>query len=214
MRDAHCRVVERIHEVVGGNAVGADDHVVAEQRVLPADLAAHDVVDHDLALVGDRKPDRRPATLGLERGALGLAESPALARVHRGQPRRDRGLSLGVELLGGAVAAVGRALGEHRVDGRHVHGSSLRLQVRGVRAADARPLVPVEAAPAQRALDLLDRLGVLALLVGVLDAQHERAATSPGVQPVVQGRPDPADVEESRRGRAEADARSHGKLSL
>ena len=47
---------------------------------------------------------------------------------------------------------------------------------RGALGLRERPLVPVELEPAQRVEDQLDVLGRGALAVGVLDAQHERAA--------------------------------------
>ena len=164
--------------------------------------------------IASRIAGRRPAASSAARSASARARGTCASR-RSGSPAAGRRLALGVELLGGAVAAVGGA--RPRASARPPRGAAgrrSRLQVRRVRAADARPLVPVEPAPAQRALDLLDRLGVLARLVGVLDAQHEHAAD-------VGGRTASCRARSGRRrraggpwGRAEADARSHGRRSL
>src|SRR3982750_4494240 len=82
----------------------------------------------------------------------------------------------------------------------------LRLVVRPVRAADLGPLVPVEAEPAEAVEDGLQRLGDVALLVGVVDAQDELAAVLAGEQPVEKGRADAADVQVAGRAGGESRA--------
>ena len=84
----------------------------------------------------------------------------------------------------------------------------LRLEVRRVRPADVRPFVPVEPEPAQAVDDAGDHLPRRPLGVGVLDAQHERAAMPPREQPVEERRARAADVEVAGRGRRKADAGS------
>ena len=69
--------------------------------------------------------------------------------------------------------------------------------------------VPVDPEPAQRLLDLLDRLGDLAARVGVLDPQAALAAVLPREQPVEEERAHAADVEEAGRARGHADADAH-----
>ena len=66
--------------------------------------------------------------------------------------------------------------------------------------------VPVDPEPAQRLLDLLDRLGDLAARVGVLDPQQALAALLAREQPVEEERAHAADVEEAGRARSHADA--------
>src|SRR5690606_34823418 len=87
----------------------------------------------------------------------------------------------------GAVVEVGMAGVEQALDLALVLLAALGLR--------ERPLVPVEAEPAQRVEDLLDVLGRRALAVGVLDPQDEGAVRAPGEQPVVQCRPRAADVQ-------------------
>src|SRR5207247_6782692 len=72
---------------------------------------------------------------------------------------------------------------------------SLRLPVRSMRPADVRPLVPVEAEPAEILKDRRLRLPGRALRVSVLNPQHEGAAAAAREQPVEQRRTGVADVE-------------------
>ena len=69
--------------------------------------------------------------------------------------------------------------------------------------------VPVDPEPAQRLLDLVDRLGDLAARVGVLDPQAALAALLAREQPVEEERANAADVEEAGRARSHADADGH-----
>ena len=69
--------------------------------------------------------------------------------------------------------------------------------------------VPVDPEPAQRLLDLLDRLRDLAARVGVLDPQQALAALLPREEPVEEERAHAADVEEAGRARCHADADGH-----
>ena len=94
------------------------------------------------------------------------------------------------------------------VDRRAVAVEALRLEVRRVRPADVGPFVPVEAQPAQAVDDAGHHVPRRALGVRVFDAQHERAAVPPGVQPVEQRRPGAADVQVAGRRRGEPDSPS------
>ena len=64
---------------------------------------------------------------------------------------------------------------------------------------ERRLAVPVDPEPAQRALDLLDRLDDLAARVGVLDPQQALAPAAAREEPVEEERADAADVEEAGR---------------
>ena len=74
---------------------------------------------------------------------------------------------------------------------------------------EARLSVPLDPEPAQRPLDLPDRLGDLATRVGVLDPQQALATAAPGEEPVEQEGAHPSDVEEAGRARCHADADAH-----
>ncbi len=110
-----------------------------------------------------------------------------------------RGLPALVELLGGAVAAVGVALGQQPLGVLAVDVEPLGLPVRPVRAADVGALVPVEAEPPQVLEHARDGLLGHAARVGVLDAQHERAAVVAREQPREQRAAHVADVHRAAR---------------
>ena len=104
--DLHGLVVNDNRKVVERHPVVADDHEIAEQRVVELDLATHEVVEaDDLGL--DPEADDRWATLGLEGGALRIGQVQAAAVVARGLLRGLLLATNGVELLGRAPAAVG-----------------------------------------------------------------------------------------------------------
>src|SRR5581483_6596734 len=63
------------------------------------------------------------------------------------------------------------------------------------------PLVPVDAEPAEAVEDRLQRGRVIAVFVGVVDAQDELAAVLAREQPVEQRRALPADVQVAGRAR-------------
>jgi hypothetical protein len=59
MRDPHPHIVDHHGEVVGRTAVGANDHGIADDIRAEGDVAANDVVEGDVATLGDTKADRR-----------------------------------------------------------------------------------------------------------------------------------------------------------
>ena len=85
----------------------------------------------------------------------------------------------------------------------------LRLEIRRVRAADLRALVPIDPQPAQAIEDAGDHLGLRALDVGVFDAQDERAAVTAGIQPVEESGARAADMQVAGGRRGEPEARGH-----
>ena len=181
--DLRVEVVDRDREVVEDGPVRAGDHGVVEVDVAERRVAADEVVDDGLALVGHAQAHR---ALG-----LGLAAEAAVGAV-LGLARPD--------VLAGRVRAVGAALVEQPLEDLLV----------AVGAADLRDraLVPVELEPAQRVEDLLDVLGGRPLAVGIFDAQDEGPAGVPREEPVVERGPRAADVQ--RAGRRGSEANPHG----
>ena len=114
---------------------------------------------------------RKRIVRGRPFGSLGrpfVGGERATATVVAGRaPGGDRGVVALLHLVFGAVALVGVALREQT-------GGGVEVEVEA-RALEVRPLVPVEAQPAQRVLDPDDPLLTRAGDVGVLDAQHEDA---------------------------------------
>ena len=58
MRDLHVVIVDDDGEVVRRQTIGADEDEVAERFALPRHLAADQIVDGDVAVVGNMKTDR------------------------------------------------------------------------------------------------------------------------------------------------------------
>jgi hypothetical protein len=65
-----------------------------------------------------------------------------------------------------------------------VNGIPLALPIRAVVAALVRAFVPIETEPVQAVEDDLVRLGGVAFLIGVLNAEDELAAVFAGKKPV------------------------------
>jgi hypothetical protein len=184
--DAGVVVVDDDGQVVDGRAVGAGDHEVVLQHVLELRLAADDVDDRGVALVGDAQAHRALPLVAAAEAAVvvGLLERLDVVRPRGGAVRVAAGEQL-LDHLGVAVGALGLE-----------HGLA----------------VPVDLQPAQRLEDLLDVLRGRALAVGVLDPQHHLPVVAPGEQPVVERRAGAPDVEGAGGRGSEADAHGHGSM--
>ena len=178
--DLHLVVVHDAREVVRGMTVGAQQDEVVEHVVGEGNAAAHDVLPCGLAAGWQEEAQRRHAALALARRPLRRRERAAAAVVARrlaalellGTPR--------LQLIGRAVARIGAP---RSPQGRGVEVIALaasRLEVGRVATALLGALVPGEAEPAQAAEDGGGGLVGRARRVGVLDAQHERAAVPAG----------------------------------
>ena len=114
-------------------------------------------------------------------------------------------LALGLEFLGGAEAGIGFAIAQQPLGMFGVDVKPFRLAIGTVVpnfvrriARQARAFVPLEAEPVQ----VLDQLRFVlrfgTLDVGVLDAEQEGAAVAAGEEPVVEGCPSIAHVQQPR----------------
>ena len=121
-----------------------------------------------------------------------------------------------LQALGRAEAAVGVPARQQSRGVLPVEVGPLALPVGTERAADVRPLVPIEAEPAQDIDDPLLGSFDIAVAVGVLDAEQEGAVPSlaPGLpvrqQPVEERGAGAADVQQPGRARREPDADGRG----
>ena len=205
VRDLHRRIVHRRREVVGRKPVRAQQDEVAHHSGGEAHIAAHQVVEHPVARL-DGEAHALGSSFGAGRGALGERHAPAATVVVRRPARRQRLLSPRFQLIVGAEARVGGASRHELLGPLAVGRDALALTVGAVGTATIRTLVPVEPEPLQvgehAALALIAR----ALDIGVLDAQHERAAMLAGEEPVEVRRARPADVEIAGRAGREAHA--------
>ncbi len=194
--DAHVDIVADHRHVIGRRAVRAQQDEVVEDVRREVHVAAHQVGEADV-VVRHAETHGEALAGGDAGGDLRGREAQAGARVKEGHATLlGLGALLG-EQLGGAEAAIGRARRQQLLAALAVPGQPLALQ--------ERPFVPRRADPGQRRQDLASHRGVRALAIGVLDAQHERAAKALAQQVVVDRGAGAADVEESSRRRGEAD---------
>ena len=186
----HVHVVHHDGQAVERVAVAAaDDHVADLAGVLAA-RAVHEVVPGQGALAGDPQPH------GVEPGVGPVSGVPAAPVVGPLAPLGDGGLLALLEALPRAGAAVGPALRQQLLDHRPMPLHPLALA--------ERPFVPVDAEPAEAVDHGGLGLGRGALAIGVLDAQHQTAAVTPGERPVEERRSRPSDVKKARRAGGEA----------
>ena len=208
MRHAHQPIVDDDGEVVGGMAVGSQQHLVADDVCVKADVAPHEIGERNLAVLRRAEADGRPlAGLHAPLRFCGI-DLRAPARVFRRQIVRERLFALGVELLGRAEAVVRAPFLDEHARARLIFPEPLGRSVRPHRSADLRPLIPVQAEPAQILEDHRVGVGRRALDVGVFDAKDERAVLPARQQPVEERCADVADVQVPGRARSESDA--HG----
>ncbi len=203
--DLHLDVVDGAGEVVEWRAVGPDDDEVADLVGGELDVSLDQVVEHQHPTGRDLETEGEGAPLGLESSGLyrgnGLTAEAVGSLLALGGSFVGRAFRFGAIVLVD-VTGLDQSLGRPAVD-----FGSLRLIVGPVRATDLRTLIPIDADPAEPVEDPLDGVLDVPLLVGVVDPQDELAAAVVSrQQPVEQGRPDPADVQEPRRAGREASA--------
>ena len=139
--------------------------------------------------------DRARRARRFELGNLFRGELQAGAVVLPGLAARFRVLSLLAQPIGGAVAVIGASVRDQLRRCGAIALEPLRLEIGRVRTADLRPFIPVEPEPSQAVENAGDHVGRRALDVGVFDAQDERAAVPPRVEPVEERRARAADVQ-------------------
>ena len=187
-------------------AVGADNDRVADDVGLKPHLAAHEVLESDLAILGHAEADRRPLAGG-DAGVGLIARQPAArARVLRGTPFGERALTIGIELSDRAEAVIRVRGVQELLCVRGIQVQPLGLPIRSPRTADVGAFVPVQAEPAEIAEDRRFRHVGRALDVGVLDAKDERAAVAAREEPIEQRRAGVADMQMPGRARRESNA--------
>ncbi len=212
--DAHQVVVDHVGEVVGGQAVRLDQHVVVQRVAVHLHVAVDHVVEARLALGGDVLADDP----GLARVQLRLDLLPgqvqAVLVVLEGLALLLGRLAAGVQALLGAEAVIGVA-GFHQLFGEgHVGVLALGLHIGAAGAAHVRTLVVAQPGGGHGFVDDLHRAGDLALLVGVLDAQYELAPGAAGIQIGVQRGAQVAQVHVARGAGGESGANVHRRHSL
>ena len=202
VRDLHVVVVHHHREVVGRQTIGPHQDEVAERLLLPGHLAADHVVDGHVAVVGNVKADR-------VRRVVVAAMDPALQVVVRRTSCRFGRLALLLQLLFGAVAAVGDVSRDQFVDDFAVPLDTLRLSIRRVGPADVGPFVPLQPQPAEIIEHHLLRPARGARHIGIFDSDDELATMMAGEEPVEDRRARATDMQVAGGRRRESDA-GHG----
>ncbi len=187
MGDPHVYVVDHVGEQEQHRPIRPGDGKIVDRCVVEYHLAAHHVVDDRAARVGGAEP-HHPARPWLEAEVAAVAVIAAVLIAGSCD-----------YFLAGAGAVVGVALGNQIQHGRQVLVGVGRLEHRSLIAGF------VHAKPGHRADDAVCPLRPVARCVGVLDAQHERAALLLGERPVEQRGPGGTDVEHAGRRRSEPD---------
>jgi hypothetical protein len=197
VRYSHVVIVDDDGMHVGRRSVRAQEHHVVELSVSLTDLALHEVLDDGLAALRRLQSDYgRHARWRLGRIAVAPAAVIALRK-----PLRSLLLAHGLQLLGCAVAVVGLALGQELARHFGVTRSAGELKDDLV--------VPIEAEPFETGDDGVDGGLRGALPIRILDAQAEDALVVTRIQPIEQGRPRPADMQEAGRRGGEANDNGH-----
>ena len=185
-------VVNDVGKVIGGQTVPLQQHLVIQGLVLHGDIPEDGVVEGGGALLGDLLAD----DIGLPslNAGQGLVQRQVPAGV--GSARKVAGVLLRLALL--AEAVVGVAL-LHQQSGILAIGvPALGLDIGGHGAAHIGPLVVVQAALGQGAVDDVGGTLHQPALVGVLDAQDKGPSGVAGDEPGVQGGAQIAHVHISR----------------
>ena len=207
MRNRHQRIVHDDGEVVGGRALGAHDHGIADDVGVEPDVAANGVAERDVAILGHAKANGRPLARGDARVCGFARELPARAGIAGGPAFGERGLAIEIELFLRAEAVVRVAGAQQLLGVGRVEVQPLRLSVRTAAAADVWPFIPIEAEPSQVADDPGFRFNRRSLDVGVFDAEDERPAGPAREKPIEHGGAHVADVQVA--GGAGGEAKSH-----
>ena len=209
---SHVDVVGHDGEVVGRVTVGAQDDEVLDVGVVEGNRPAHAVVEARLA-GWHLEPDRARRARGFERRRFIGRAREAGAVVHPAAASGLGRLPLLLNRLGRAVAIVGASLRYQAIRHRAIAIEPLGLKVRRVRSADVGSFVPIEPEPAQPVEDAGHHFPRGPAGIRVFDAQHERPAMTPGVEPIEERRAGAADVEVSRGGWSKADAEHRGNCT-
>ena len=198
LADTHVDVVDDDREVVGREAVRAEQHEVVELLVAPFDAALDLVLESDCSGLRVLEPDHPVRIVPIRFVAIAVIAVVAWleALLHGlGAHRLDFFLRL-VGVVG--LAGLEQVFGDLPVA---IHAQGLV----------ERAFVVFEAEPVHAVEDGLHGLLGRALAIGVLDAQDELATAMARLEPAVEGRAGPADMQETGGAGCEAGAYGHGQ---
>ena len=197
--DSHHRIIDGIaKEKRRGAVVAANDEItdVVRQESL---RSVHRIDEFDDQITGYGKSERGLQPPRLPLGALCSRQMPAGSRVARRLARHALQLARQLQFLRRAVAGVGLAVRRQLLEQGSVEFAALRLGVRGRRAADLRPLIPVQAQPPHVRDQFIAKTHLATLDIRVFDAQDEAPAALARPKMAEKGRPRVSQVQRTRR---------------
>ena len=200
--NAHQVVVDDVGEVVGGQAVGLEQHLIVQGAVFHGDVPKDRVGKGSLPAGGNFLANHVGYSGGQLLANLLLGQLPAVSVI---SPQAVRSVEGGQPLLI-TKTPVGVALLHQKPGISGIEVPALRLDIGSHRAPHVGTLVPVQTALTQCVINHLRRALHQALLVGVLNAQKKPASAVPGNEPGIQGGAQVAHVHIPRGGGGEAGA--------
>src|SRR6056297_390187 len=199
MTDLHCMVIDDAGQVIQATAIGTLDHVILLARPLHADFASHGVLNHALSLARHLQPNHTGSTFGCKLLCRRVVFRHPLPIVYERSPRLLRRLTLGLQLLGRRVIAVGVTAGEQLRGGLAVQIGPLGLEIGTVWPSHFRAFVPIHPQPTEAIENWLQSFLYIALLIGIVNPQNELPARLLGKNPVEQRRTNAANVQVTGR---------------
>lgn len=199
----HQVIIHDVGEVISGEAVAFDEDEIILLRIWIGDGAADDINKISGAVEGHFEANDGRRAGGEGAGDFVWRKIAAMAVV---AGLRALLCTEGFEALGRAETAVSVTGGEKLVGVVLIEMNALGLKIRGVRAADFRAFVPLEAEPTKRVHDVAHSIGIVACAVSVFDAQDKCAAAVAREEPVKESSAGATDMEQAGGAGSEADA--------
>src|SRR5579872_249793 len=206
--DSHRGVVDDHGEVVRGKSVASHHDQIVEIAVLNRYRSEHHVVPAGRSALRNFETQYPAETATLPIRPLLVREKTAGTGIAKWSVLTVGGPTQLGELIGRAVTAVDMSRLFESFGVGAVGIEAPHLKVRFKRAANFRPLVPVEPKPAEAVENALQVLRPGPLAVGVFDAQDELAAVVSREQPVDQSGPAPTTMKRTGRTRCDPDSYS------
>ena len=179
MRDPHVHIVRDHAQVIGGDAIGAQQHEIFQLRIGKLHSTEDGVIKSRAAGLGHGEANGRGFSRSATPGAFLARNFPAGAFITRRAALGGSGRAALLQLLLAAETIVGMSGGQQLRRALAIELHALGLVVG--------TLVPIEAEPAHALQDAVNHLRGRAFEIGVLNTQDQRAAMMTGEEPVEQG---------------------------
>ena len=196
MADVHVQIIQHHAQVVGGHAIGPNQHEVFDLLGSVGDPAEDPVLESNFSIAGRLEANHAGQAAGTPLSNQIRRQVSTGAVILPGFSGGGCRLPFGRQLGRRAETAVGLVFAQELLYRLAVALQPLRLQERA--------LVPTKAQPLEGAQDVFHHLRAGALPVGIFNAEDEASALASGEQPVEQGGTRPAHVQGSGGGRCKA----------